>query len=119
MSKYSNFELHFTSKLKFIIPDGGFLAVYYYYLLKTFLGQLFISVFAALDYTKTTNYYWSQIDIKDVTGLSAGKQGQKALDKVTGPFGFDEAVELGEGRCLTKSEYKVKPVECIHIYCLN
>ena len=60
----------------------------------------------ALDYTKTTNYYWSQIDIKDVTGVSAADG--NALDKVTGPFGFDEAVELGEGRCLTKSEYKVK-----------
>ena len=65
----------------------------------------------ALDYAKTTNYYWSQIDIKDVTGVSAatdGKQGgQPALEKVNGPFGFDEAVQLGEERCLTKSEYKV------------
>ena len=59
-----------------------------------------------LDYSKTTNYYWSQIDIKDVTGVSGGSP-DKAFEKVNGPFGFDEAVQLKEDKAMVKADFKV------------
>jgi hypothetical protein len=75
-----------------------------------------------LDYKSTATYYWSLIAengfVSDsVTGFLNGLPGESAngndVEAVAGPFGFDEAIKLGEKQCVIKSEFKNQNDECI------
>ena len=56
----------------------------------------------AIEYKSTATYYWSLIDqngfVSDsVTGFVDAKDNQsKSIQNVAGPFGFDEAIKLGD-----------------------
>ena len=41
-----------------------------------------------------------------MTGVSGGSP-DKAFEKVNGPFGFDEAVQLNEDKAMVKADFKV------------
>ena len=41
-----------------------------------------------------------------MTGVSGGSP-DKAFEKVNGPFGFDEAVQLKEDKAMVKADFKV------------
>ena len=55
-----------------------------------------------MDYKSTATYYWSLIAengfvTDSVTGFVDGKNIEtKEVESVAGPFGFDEAIKLGE-----------------------
>ena len=45
-----------------------------------------------------------------MTGVSGGSP-DKAFEKVNGPFGFDEAVQLKEDKAMVKADFKVGAYE--------
>ena len=50
-----------------------------------------------------------------MTGVSGGSP-DKAFEKVNGPFGFDEAVQLKEDKAMVKADFKVRAFESKFAY---